>query len=79
MPNPSRPPFPARALLFAEPAPGALSDRERRFGPQRLPGTAPVAARRTRPDLFQDTLEAPPNFRPTRPRRPPSAEERDEP
>lgn len=59
MPNPSRPPFPARALLFAEPAPGARSDRERWFGPHRLPGTAPVAARRTRPDLFQDTLEAP--------------------
>jgi len=59
MPNPSRPPLPARALLFAEPVPGARSDRERWFGPQRLPGTAPVAARRTRPDLFQDTLEAP--------------------
>ncbi|MGD9018566.1 MAG: hypothetical protein PVH30_14355, partial [Desulfobacterales bacterium] len=52
-------PDPARSILFLEPEPAPQDVVERYFGSRRLPGTAPIASRKTRPDLFQDTLDSP--------------------
>jgi len=46
----------ARRALFQEPRPASPEEIAPVFGPYRIPGTAPIGLRRSRPDLFQDTL-----------------------
>jgi hypothetical protein len=57
--SPGVTPAPARSILFLEPEPPPRDAVERYFGSRRLPGTASIASRKTRPDLFQDTLDSP--------------------
>jgi hypothetical protein len=44
-------------LLFRERHPASEFDVARYFGPRRLPGTTSIGFRKTRPDIFQDTLD----------------------
>lgn len=48
----------ARQILFPESPLAGPADRSPYFGPDRLPGTLPIGARKTHPSLFQDTLDA---------------------
>ncbi len=59
MEYPDRKPAPARSILYLEPEPPPRDAVERYFGSRRLPGTVPIASRKNRPDLFQDTLASP--------------------
>ncbi len=45
-------------ILFRESPPATSGQAAAYFGPERLPGTLPIGARKTHPHLFQDSLDA---------------------
>lgn len=45
-------------ILYPETHPAERDDAGRYFGPRRLPGTTAIGLRKSRPDLFQDTLDS---------------------